>query len=87
MNSIRDLLSVQLFVALAGLALAVSLGGYLIGKIRRSYSPSGPSASDLLTDFREMHSQGELSDEEFRTIKSKLSGQLAQEVKRTANDG
>jgi hypothetical protein len=90
MKPISDLLpgqSIQLALALAALAVAVALGGYVIGKIRAAYSRPAASASELLTDFREMHSQGELSDEEFRTIKSMLSEQLAHEVKRTAGDG
>lgn len=90
MRPISELLPgqiVPLALALAALAIAVVLGGYLIGRIRAAYSQQGPTTQDLLTDFRELHSQGELSDEEFRTIKSMLSEQLAQEVKRTAGDG
>jgi len=37
--------------------------------------------SELLTNFREMHSKGELTDEEFRTIKAKLSIKLKEELR------
>jgi uncharacterized membrane protein len=34
------------------------------------------SASELLTKFRELHVRGSLSEDEYRTIKTKLAGQL-----------
>jgi hypothetical protein len=33
-------------------------------------------ASELLTKFRELHGRGGLSDDEYRTIKTKLATQL-----------
>jgi uncharacterized membrane protein len=35
-----------------------------------------PGASELLTKFRELHGRGSLSDDEYRTIKTKLATQL-----------
>ncbi len=35
-----------------------------------------PDASELLTKFRELHVRGGLSDEEYRTIKTKLATQV-----------
>jgi uncharacterized membrane protein len=35
-----------------------------------------PRASDLLTKFRELHVRGSLSEDEYRTIKTKLATQL-----------
>ena len=40
-----------------------------------------PMANDLLTKFRELHGRGSLSDEEYRTIKTKLARQLETELK------
>jgi uncharacterized membrane protein len=37
--------------------------------------------SDLLTKFRELHVRGTLSDDEYRTIKTKLARQLDAELK------
>jgi hypothetical protein len=39
-----------------------------------------PTASELLTKFREMHSRGGLSDVEYRTIKTKLAAQFDTEL-------
>lgn len=37
-------------------------------------------ASDLLTKFREVHARGGLSDDEYRTIKTKLASELQAEL-------
>ncbi len=39
-----------------------------------------PKASELLTKFRELHGRGGLSDDEYRTIKTKLARQLDAEL-------
>jgi hypothetical protein len=43
-----------------------------------------PSSSELLTKFRELHRRGTLSEDEYRTIKTKLATQL--EVKLSDSD-
>ncbi|MEX0613122.1 MAG: hypothetical protein WD738_09355 [Pirellulales bacterium] len=40
-----------------------------------------PRASELLTKFRELHLRGGLSDDEYRTIKTKLASQIDIELK------
>jgi hypothetical protein len=71
----------QLVVGLAALAMLAATGIYLIGKIRAKPAQKEPTASELLTKFREMHSQGVLSDEEFRTIKTTLTERLQTELR------
>jgi uncharacterized membrane protein len=41
------------------------------------------NASKLLTKFRELHGRGSLSDDEYRTIKTKLARELENELKDT----
>lgn len=54
--------------------------------VKRNYlgpaGDQGPTTSDLLSNFRELYSQGELSDEEYRTIKTKLTARFQNELKR-----
>ena len=67
-----------LFAAIfALLALAV----VALRKWRGSALEAQPTASDLLTKFRELHGRGSLSDDEYRTIKTKLARQLETELK------
>jgi len=62
------------------LAMIIAVGVYVIGKVRASMRTSEPGASEWMTKFREMHLQGELSDEEFRTIKAMLAERLEREL-------
>ena len=40
-----------------------------------------PKTSELLTKFRELHGRGSLSDDEYRTIKTKLARAIDAELK------
>ena len=71
----------QLVFGVAALAIFVAVGVYCAGSIRAKSVQQEPSASGLLTKFREMHSRGVLSDEEFRTIKTTLTEQLQAELR------
>lgn len=61
------------------LALAVAL----VRRFRGSAADDQPGSSILLTKFRELHSRGGLSDDEYRTIKTKLAEQLDFELNDT----
>ncbi len=77
----------QLIIGVAILAAIVAIGAYAIGKVRKDAVQKEPPASELLTKFREMHSRGVLSDEEFRTIKTTLTERLQSELKEKDHTG
>lgn len=64
----------------SGLAALVGVGIYVIGNVRPQGKPTRDSGGELLSDFREMYEQGELTAEEFRAIKSKLKQPLPHEL-------
>ena len=74
-----------LWAALAAIAAAVAI--YVIGRIRAEPSQQEPTASELISKFRELHSRGELSDAEFRTIKTTLAVRLDEELKDNGETG
>ena len=74
-----------LWAALAATAVAVAI--YVIGRIRAEPSQQEPTASELISKFRELHSRGELSDAEFRTIKTTLAVRLDDELKDNGETG
>lgn len=80
--SIFDERYVQVIVGLAGLAVIVAIGVYVVGKIRSSDEENPQSTSEVMSTFRELYESGELSEEEYKNIKSKLSASLQQELKR-----
>ena len=63
--------------AIAVLAIAI----YLIRAWLRENDGPAASEFELLSEYREMHRRGELSDEEFRIIK----GQMAPRTRRSSD--
>ncbi|MFO0790554.1 MAG: hypothetical protein U0805_13950 [Pirellulales bacterium] len=66
-------------VIFALLALAIMV----MRKWRGGAFDSQPDARELLTKFQELHGRGGLSDDEYRTIKTKLARQIEAELKDT----
>ena len=68
--------SFRLFQAALWLASIFALFALAIVFLRRWRGDAAndqPDASELLIKFRQLHVQGSLSDEEYRTIKTKLA--------------
>jgi hypothetical protein len=51
----------------------VIIAFYVVSKVRGYMSDEGPSVDQHLTEFRKMHEEGQLEDQEFRTIKRVLA--------------
>ena len=77
----------ELVLGIAILAILVAIAYYVIKKIRPKPVQKEPKASQWLSKFRELHSQGKLSDEEFRTIKTALAAQLQEELRDNDEEG
>jgi uncharacterized membrane protein len=78
-----DLTHHPLFTAALWFAVIFALLALVVAAMRRYRGISAddcPEASDLLTKFRELHARGGLSDDEYRTIKTKLATQLDAEI-------
>jgi len=69
------------------LALLSGIAAWVVARFRGTAEKGGAKASETLTKFREMHSQGQLTDEEFRTIKAKLAEELRRELKDSDEPG
>ena len=77
----------RLAILAAAVAVLIAVGIYVVAKVRRSFMESGPGAGDLITNFRELHSRGELSDEEYRNIKATLAARLQRQLKGRSEEG
>lgn len=77
----------QAIITLAVGAALVVVGIYVIGYFRRLRHEKPLSANELISNFREMHAKGKLSDEEFRTIKGMLSDRMLQELNDSGQEG
>lgn len=78
---------VRVVLILASTGILMTVGVYLVARVRAWYQQSPPQAGELLTNFRDLHSKGELSDEEYRTIKSMLAERLQEELTNKAKEG
>ena len=73
--------SAQAVIWIASLIALCSVGVYLIKVVReRGDGGDESSASDMLTGFRDMQNGGDISQTEFKRIKSVLGGRLHDEV-------
>ncbi len=75
------LASVVFLVALTAAFVAAAV--YVIARVRAGINRKEPPASEWLTNFKELHAKGELSDEEYRTIKAVLTERLQRELNGT----
>ncbi len=65
----------------AAVLLLVALGVYVARILRGGDGHDQVTSTEMLTKFGEMHGQGNLSEEEFRTIKTKLAPQIKTELR------
>ncbi len=67
--------------------LVIAIGAYLVGRFRGRAEEDRRPANEMLTNFRELHSQGDLSDDEYRTIKTVLTAKIRSELNGTGEKG
>lgn len=77
----------QAVIWTAILLVIVAVSWYLLGSFRGRDDEDQQSAHRLLTNFRDLHHQGDINDSEFRTIKTVLGTQLQQELSDTDDEG
>ena len=77
----------QLVIWTAGLTVLTVVGYYVARRFRDRTGDDQPTANDLLTNYREMHREGDISDVEYRTIKTVLGARLQQELKDSGEKG
>ena len=77
----------ELAISSCVLALLVGVAAYAIRKTRAETVQHEPPASELLSKSRESHRRGDLSDAEFRTIKTTLAEQLQNELRDDGQTG
>ena len=71
---------------LAVLVFLVGVAVYGVRKLREGIDNNEANASELLSKFRDLHQEGDLSDAEFRTIKTALGAKLQRQLKNKTSD-
>jgi len=80
MSELMDHPLAQSALLMAAIFLVTALGLAVVRKLRGHAEHDQHQNSELMTKFRDLHAQGGLSDEEYRTIKTKLAAQLRVEL-------
>ena len=70
----------QAALLFAAVFVLTAIGIAIVRRFRDTGSDDTAESSEMMTRFRDLHEQGGLSDEEFRTIKSKLASKLRAEI-------
>jgi uncharacterized membrane protein len=65
---------------LAATLVATAIGFAIARKLRDRVDHDKHQSSELMTKFRDLHARGGLSDEEYRSIKTKLAAELQIEL-------
>lgn len=64
--------SVQAVLGVTALLIAIFIGFRVVWSLRPAITKDHTGTEDWVTNFEEMHSVGDISETEFRTIKSVL---------------
>jgi hypothetical protein len=78
---------VRIALLFAAIAALTGLGALVVSKFRGSTKDEERPASQMLSNFRDLHEQGELSETEFRNIKTLLSDKIQEELKDSEEQG
>ena len=77
----------QLVIWLTALAVLVAIGGFVVGRLRGRADNERLTANELLSNFRDLHDQGDINAAEFRNIKTVLGVKLQQELNVSVGEG
>jgi uncharacterized membrane protein len=72
---------VQMLFSLGILMGLIAVGYLVVQRFRGGAANEGRPESELLTKFQEMRHEGDISEQEYRTIKSVLGKDLRRSVK------
>ena len=70
----------QVVIWMTVLLILIVVGYYLMQRFRDQSDKDQPTTNELLTNFREMHEQGDITEIEFRKLKTVLSDPLLEEL-------
>jgi len=70
-----------MLLAFAGCGVLIAIGGWVIGRCKQMVYDQGSPSNEMMSTFHELHEQGELSDEEYKNIKTRLAARVQHEVK------
>jgi uncharacterized membrane protein len=77
----------QLALGMGVLIALVAAGAMIVQRFRGGMADKGADAGELITNFQEMHSRGDITDADYRKIKSVLGARLHSDLKDDKDKG
>ena len=77
----------QLALGVGILVALIIAGVIIVQRFRGSAADKGTDAGQLIANFQEMHSRGDITDADYRKIKSVLGDHLHSELKDDKDKG
>ena len=77
----------QAIIWVAALLVLCAIGAYVVMQFRNRESGGRNTPNDLLTDFRELKDEGDISRKEFQKIKFVLAPRIQDELKSSDAEG
>ena len=77
----------QLVIGLTALAVLTVTCAFVVQKFRDRNDDDRLDANQLLTNFRDLHDEGDISEGEFRNIRTVLGDKLSQELNDEGDTG
>lgn len=90
LTSMKDFLlttPAQLVIWTTVLLILMTVAWYVVGKFRDNADDDRLTANELLTNFEELHHQGDIDELEYRTIKTALGAKLQKELEDSDGKG
>ncbi len=69
----------ELMLAFAICSVLLAIGAYFIVRCKQMVYDQGTNTNEMMSTFHELHEQGELSDEEYKNIKTRLASRMHRE--------
>lgn len=70
----------RLVLGITGILILCLIAYYIAMRLRGQISNDPNTSHDMLSNFEENHSKGDISEQEYRKIKTQLSNQLKEEL-------
>jgi hypothetical protein len=83
MSGILNSAAADLLLAVAGCGLLAVVGTWLINRCKQMVYEQSSNSNEMMSTFSELHEQGELSDEEYKNIKTRLAAKMQLEARST----
>ena len=77
----------ELMLAFAACGLLLAIGAYLIVRCKHMVLDQCSNTNEMMSTFHELHEQGELSDEEYKNIKTRLANRMQHEARNVSQSG